>query len=337
MNGWSVLLLLADVAAIVFGVVVTFRGRSPGADPVLVRLQLAEVTMTGALIALVALASARLGLIEVSAFVGASVAAGRGLRMAMGFSQLGKRGDRAVGPYFWGSAAGTLVLTAIVVAGVFTAWFGVGHIPTPAERDSADLGIKVFDHADGVPFRVLDRRPVLADSGTTYGVAVPVIRYRVDGDELRLVVAHDLTCAPTTVLLAPDRGALDVVVVYRPTGLTAKGSSQTALPSSSAAPSASPAAAEPASAAASADSAESTPAPTDTFGTLPVPNSRTCQPEPSTFWVVNTVIQVPLPPAVAPSPAPFGAGAPPAGSVPTLAVHDVGAGGPASPVPSSTR
>lgn len=325
------MLLLADIAAIVFGVVVTLRGRSAGDDPVLVRLQLAEVAMTGALIALVALASARLGLVEVSAFVGASVTAGRGLRMAMGFSQLRSRGDAAAGPYFWGSAGGTVVMTVIVVAGVSRVWFGGGHTSTAAERDSADLGIKVFDHADGVPVRVLDRRPLLADSGTTYGVAVPVVRYRVDGDELRLVVAHDLTCAPTTVLLAPDRGALDVVVVYRPSGLTAKGSPEAASPS------ASPAAADPASAAASADRSESTPAPTDTFGTLPVPNSRTCQPEPPAFWVVNTVIQVPLPPAVAPSPAPFGAGAPPAGPVPALAVHDVGAGGAASPVSSPTR
>jgi hypothetical protein len=315
-NAWSVLLLLADVAAIVFGVVVTFRGRSAGDDPVVVRLQLAEVAMTGTLIALVALASARMGLVEVSALVGASVGAGRGLRLAMGFSQLRDRGDSGVEPYFWGSTAGTVVMAVIVVAGVLRAWSGGGHVPTAAERDSADLGIKVFDHADGVPFRVLDRRPVLADSGTTYGVAVPVVRYRVDGDELRLVVAHDLTCAPATVLLAPDRGALDVVVVYRPSGLTGKGSPD---------------------AASSAAGPESAPAPTDTFGTLPAPNARTCQPEPPAVWVVNTVIQVPLPPAVAPSPAPFGAGAPPARPVPALAVHDVGAGGSASPVTSPTR
>jgi hypothetical protein len=37
-------------------------------------------------------------------------------------------------------------------------------------------------------------------------------------------VAHDLTCLAATVLLAPDDGVLDVLVVYRPSALTSTGS-----------------------------------------------------------------------------------------------------------------
>ncbi|WP_030441915.1 hypothetical protein [Actinoplanes subtropicus] len=329
MNGWSVLLLLADLAAVIFGVVVTLRGRSAGAEPVVTRAQLAEVAMTGALIFLIALAVRGLGLVGVSALVGMSVTVGRALRISIAFAHLGRyHHDAAARRYFPWAAAGTGLGTVVVLVGVVSAGFGAPrHTPTEAERDSTDLGIKVFDHAYGVPSRVLDRQPVLADVGSRYVVAVPVIRYRVDGDALRLVVAHDLTCVASTVLLAADDGALDVLVGYRPSGLTPTGSPDPA--SSDPDPSA-PGSPDP-----DLSGSGWTPPPTDATGPLPVPNARTCQPGPPAWSVVNTVIEVTLPAGLAPSPAVQGAGAPPAPVPSGPAVHDVGAHGAASPVPAS--
>jgi hypothetical protein len=332
-NGWSVLLLLADLAAVVFGVVVTLRGRSAGDDPIVAQVQLVEVAMTGALIALIALAVRGLGLGGVSALVGLSITVGRGLRLSVAFHHFGQyHNDAGARRYFPWVAAGTGLGTVLVLVGVFSAGFGAPrHTPTAAERDSADLGVTVFDHAYGVPSRVLNRRPVLADAGSRYAVAVPVIRYRVDGDVLRLVAAHDLTCVPSTVLLAVDDGALDVLVVYRPSGLTAAGSPDPSDPAPPPAyPPAGPGRPDPGAA-----GSGWTPPPTDATGPLPVPNARSCQPGPPAFAVVNTVIEVILPAEVAPSPAGQGAGAPPAAVPSAPTVHDVGAHGAASPVPAS--
>jgi hypothetical protein len=61
---------------------------------------------------------------------------------------------------------------------------------------------------------------VLADADVPGAAAVPVEQYQVDDRILTLLVAHDITCTVALVLLVPDDGGADVLVVYTPTRYT---------------------------------------------------------------------------------------------------------------------
>ncbi|MEN3306321.1 MAG: hypothetical protein V7603_2523, partial [Micromonosporaceae bacterium] len=208
MNGWTVVLLLADVAAIVAGVIVVRR--APTSDGIhglnIRRINLSAIAYTGSLVALIALRTRPLGMYGTLTLIGSAGSVGMALRfgMAMDRPDLAKWRVRA----YAGVAVFTVLILATLVASIVDP---PGHRPpTMAERDSARFGVDVYDHEKQVPSRVLGHRPVLADADVAGGIAVPVARYALDPDQLTLVVSHDLTCLAAVVLLAPDDGALDV-------------------------------------------------------------------------------------------------------------------------------
>jgi hypothetical protein len=213
-NGWTAVLLATDLAGTATAVVWTLRTTS--GDRVRREVYLAQAALSGVLVALVALVAPMMGAGATVTFLGTSLMAGFGVRFAVLFANI----DSGAGLRMR-AVAGTGFLCLVVVAAVITA--AVDHYSQPksaAQRDTSRFGVHVFDEDDAVSTLVLAHRPVLADANVPAGIAVPVQRYALDGDQLTLIVWHDITCVPAIVLLAADDGAVDVAVVYKPGAIT---------------------------------------------------------------------------------------------------------------------
>jgi hypothetical protein len=217
MNGWSVLLLVADLAGVVIAVALTLgRPLREVDDRPLRNIRLAEIGLDGTLVALVAWQAEALGLGGVIALISVTLVAGEALRFTLVLTDLGDRMGAAPANQL-GVLTAILVLTVLGVVGVAA----LLQAPRPADSQSADsarFGLHVFDHLPAAG-QTLSRPPTVADAGVANGVAVSVERYAVSGDVLTLVVRHDLVCRDAAVVLGPDLDSpnvVDVIVVYTP-------------------------------------------------------------------------------------------------------------------------
>jgi hypothetical protein len=222
-NGWTIFLLIADLAGVTVAAVASVRAAAADeAGRTLRGIRLAQVGLSGGLIAVVAFFPGQLGFGGVIGLVAMALVAGESLRYALLLSEV----ERDLGQSGWGPPAlGTLslVFTGAVLVLVWLA----AQTPVPAppgpNLDEALFRVRIFD-SQAVPARALPGRPSLADAGVADGVAVPVNQYTAAGQDLTLEVSHDVTCTAATVLLGPDTDdatpVLDVVVVYQPGRLT---------------------------------------------------------------------------------------------------------------------
>jgi hypothetical protein len=209
MNGWTVVLVAADVLGVAVAVMLLVRGR--GGDPLL-RIRIVGVAVTGALIAYVAWHVAYLGPVLTPLLLVASLVPAVVMRwafIAMRAPGRPRRVRRA--------ATFPVVIPAAAVIGAVVMW-GMAPQLTADERDAARFGVKVDQHlrAPRVAVTFLDRRPDISDAGVDGGMAVPIEQYVLDGRTLTLLIWHHGLCLPAAVVLGPGPDALDAVVVATP-------------------------------------------------------------------------------------------------------------------------
>lgn len=225
MSGWTIFLLVLDLAVVAVATVASVRpAPTDDAGRTLRGVRLAQIGVTGALVALIALVAEPLGFGGVVGLVAMAIVAGEALRYALAFAEL----EKVLGVSGWGpSAMGGL---ALLFGGgvVVLVWLAAQTAaPSPESNglpyEASLFGVPISDYQviDG---RALPGRPAVSDAGVAGGVAAPVDKYTVAGQEVMLEVSHDVTCSVAVVLLGPDEAdgtpVLDVVVVYQPSPLS---------------------------------------------------------------------------------------------------------------------
>ncbi len=219
MNGWTVVLVTADVIGVAVAIMLLFRRRR---DDPLLRIRIAGVTVTGLLIVYVAWHVAHLGPVLAPILLVLSLVPAVSMRWTFiainrpGQSRHARRG-----------ATFPVVIPAVAVIGAVVAWGGPGHL-TVEKRDAARFGVNVDQHlrSPRVTVTFLDHRPTIADAGleAAGGVTVPIEQYALDGRTLTLLIWHRGLCLPAAVVLGPGPEALDAVVVATPFKTSPSGS-----------------------------------------------------------------------------------------------------------------
>lgn len=228
MNGWTAVLLLADLVGTAVVVARAYRAEPLDGTPGdlerrdLRRIRVTEAGVDGALFACIILGLSSLGFWAALGLASNALVAGRACRIALAFHTVL---DDPIARRLQGRATLlAVVLTAAVPLIVVVAAASQASHRTRAQKDSSLFGEPVFSRETNLPIRVVTHPPVAADASLPDGIAVPVAKYRTEtGGALLLLVDRELTCNPVMVLLSRDPtqiGEVDIAVVYRPSALT---------------------------------------------------------------------------------------------------------------------
>jgi hypothetical protein len=210
MNGWTAVVVVADILGVAAAIVLLRRRR--GDDPML-RMLIVGVLASGLLIADVAWHIRHLGAVLGSVLLLFSLGPALVMRFSMRLLAQAKGHHARRGAVF------PVAISAVAVLAAVSLWGSPKQLSVE-ERDAARFGTEVQHHIDpsAVKARFLEQTPTLADAGPDGldGIAVPIEQYALTGRVLTLLAAHFGVCQPTVVLLGPALGGLGVIVVVAP-------------------------------------------------------------------------------------------------------------------------